>query len=335
MEDPFAILQTEPEQQKCYTNAHGRQMKLKVQAWVSTMLSFGFITIGFGINTFQVASLYCKGGPCKENNLHCFMSTLNFIWLTWRASESLNWYSHWKSLCPYICHITTLVRFNVEAVSVFVMSAASLDRFLALVFPFVHLHLSSKHRLVTLGKMIGLVLGVSLSAIHLASFFTMSDQQTKRLCEIHNPSQEPMLLFFISSILIMLIIYAIPSIFILIVDITAFVHVIRKYSKGRKASVQSISKFTISAKSKFTMIVITVSSVFLLVNVIQPIHYASLSWQLYTNKIENVDRSHEIYFESILCNVLALTYSCNTLGLFRSHGAKSHSTGASTRVQVT
>ena len=294
----------------CYSDSEYKHMW---RAWLATNINYGITVTCMGINIFQISYLYV----CKSRN-YVFMlgiGSLNQVWLAWRLQESVNWYTHWRERFSYVCHITSLIRLCVEAMSIYMLSLVSFDRFLAIVFPLFHLANAKKVKKMKI-CCVGFTVGLVSSILRSAVLLLMKEPRTGQVCEIQNPGEESMLFFFVSTMLSMIVMYAFPCILMIVLNTATAIRVIHSYYTTDRLQTSSSTHQHPSTKTMMTIVAIIASSVFLSASLLEPAHYLMLAWELYRDSIEVISRYEEIFYEAVTSNILALAYSFNMFGLY-------------------
>ena len=248
------------------------------------------------------------------------ISTANTLWLAWRLQETINWELHWQVAIPYICHVMTGIRYLAESLSVIIFFNISLDRFLAIVFPIFWRTRHIKQGMikwVAIPTVVNFIVSTTLTTLVL---FSYNQTEVSQTCIIPTTNETPFTFLIVVTVIIVILLYTIPAAVITTLNIAITVKILRKNVLN-----SNISAPAIQTKTKIVLMTLLISSLFLFVCLLKPIHDLILAISMQVQSTDNLDgsgstltRSEMIaYFESLSWILTTIGFNLNVLGVYQ------------------
>ena len=234
----------------------------------------------------------------------------NSLWLVWRLQETLNWDTKWRDLVPYICHLTSVLQYCAESLSISIFCCVSVRRFFAILYPLESLAAHASRSTVKTIFLPSLIVTIVCSALTSGVLLALGDPYSTAYCKVSATKDQPMLFLMISSISVGVGLYAVPSVLNIVVSVAVAVSVIKR---EKETSLNSTSS---RKSSKAKLMTIIASALFQLSWLLKPIYDLNIAITLYATNVTVWSKAAEVYFEALMWNVTTIAYSLNVFGIY-------------------
>ena len=291
-------------------------VKSKVMSWIFAKVNYCLIILMMSVGVYVIYKVTI-GGQRIYNRHHiphhlCF-SMLSIIWLLWRLQETLESEVKWNKYLPYLCIFTDTLRYLVESTCIYLFAWTSIERYRAVTMPLMHLMRRNKVTQVA-AACLGLLLGAFFACFNIIVIFQMNDFDIRKTCIIPFNTSENLLLLIILKASNLLVVYLVPSVIMVSINISMAFAVRRSMkwqSTMRRCS--SVKRRTNRAKLSFCFLII--SSMILVCCIMKPIFYLYLAIKVHLKWDDVEIFTADNILEGIIWNLSTLAYGMNTLVL--------------------